>query len=305
MSEQGVVQTTSPASQSQRYIVITPVRDEAQHIERTIESMRNQTCRPIRWIIVDDGSTDGTGDIIDSETQPLRDWVTVVHRTNRGFRASGGGVVDAFYAGFDLLDSDSWQYLVKLDGDLSFKADFFERCLQQFDLTPTLGIGGGTVCAIDNHRLKVEAKGDPPFHVRGATKIYRRACWQQIAPLARTPGWDTLDEVMANRLGWRTQTFPHLLLVQHKPTGSADGRWRNALKNGKANYLTGYHPAFMLAKCVRRFLRRPLGVEAAGLLTGFLSGYWQRVPPAADVASIRYLRREQLRRLLMLPSIYG
>lgn len=288
-----------------RYAVITPVRDEAQHIVRTIESMRRQTHRAVRWIIVDDGSTDGTGAIVDRESAPLQDWVTVLHRPNRGHRANGGGVIEAFYAGFGQLADNSWDFLVKLDGDLSFDPDFFERCLAHFHMEPRLGIGGGTICEIDNGELQVEAKGDPPFHVRGATKIYRRACWQAISPLPRNPGWDTLDEVMANRLGWRTRTFPELPLVQHKPTGSADGRWRNAIKNGKANYLTGYHPAFMLAKCLRRVSRRPLGVESVGLLAGFLSGYWQRLPQVADRASIRYLRDQQLRRLLMQQSIYG
>jgi poly-beta-1,6-N-acetyl-D-glucosamine synthase len=293
------------ASGIHSYIVITPVRDEAQHIARTIDSMRKQTRLPARWIIVNDGSTDGTGAILDRETAPLRDWVTVLHRSNRGYRANGSGVVDAFYAGFEQLTDNGWDFLVKLDGDLSFESDFFERCIAHFHSEPRLGIGGGTVCAINNGQLRVEAKGDPPFHVRGATKIYRRACWQAISPLPRTAGWDTLDEVIANRLGWRTRTFAELPVVQHKPTGSADGRWRNAIKNGKANYFTGYHPAFMLAKCMRRVSRRPLGIESAGLLVGFLSGYWQRLPQVADRASIRYLRDQQLRRLLMRQSIYG
>ena len=151
-------------------------------------------------------------------------------------------------------------------------------------------------------RLRVESVGDPPFHVRGATKIYRRACWEQIAPLPCTPGWDTVDEVCANRHGWRTRSFGELAVVQHKATGSAYGCWPNAFKNGRANYLTGYHPAFMLAKCVKRVRRAPLGVEAAGLLAGFVSGYWKRLPRSTDGETVRYLRRQQVRRMLLRPS---
>jgi hypothetical protein len=151
----------------------------------------------------------------------------------------------------------------------------------------------------------VEFAGDPPFHVRGATKIYRRACWEQISPLIKAPGWDTLDEVRANYFGWTTRTFTELPAVQHKATGSADGSWRNAFKNGRANYITGYHPAFMLAKCTKRMLRRPFVVEAAGLFAGFMSGYLKRLPRLADAETIRYLRNQQVRRLLMRTSIYG
>jgi hypothetical protein len=153
--------------------------------------------------------------------------------------------------------------------------------------------------------LSEDSPGDPPFHVRGATKIYRRECWEQIAPLQQAPGWDTIDEVKANRHGWRTRTLRELHLVQHKPTGSADGRWRNWFKNGRANYITGYHPLFMLAKSAKRvFSSKPFLLESTALMAGFCSGYLRRVPQMNDRESIRYLRAEQSKRLLLRPSIY-
>lgn len=286
------------------YTIVTPVRDEVACIGRTLDAVAGQTALPLQWIIVDDGSTDGT-DIILDRFAADHSWVIVLHRGNRGFRANGGGVMDAFYAGFALVEPSQWDYLVKLDGDLSFSPDYFERCLEKFAAEPDLGIGGGTVCEDVDGALHVESVGDPPFHVRGATKIYRRSCWEQIAPLIKAPGWDTLDEVRANYFGWRTRTFPDLAVVQLKPTGSADGTWSNAVKNGRANYLTGYHPAFMLAKCAKRALRKPYFIEALGLATGFLSGYAMRLPQSADAETRRYLRQQQVRRLLMRRSIYG
>lgn len=286
------------------YVVVTPVRDEIAYIEKTIESMLQQTCQPERWVIVDDGSTDGTSALLDRYATS-RPWILVVHRANRGFRAAGNGVMDAFYEGFARVEKMDWDYIVKLDADLSFDSTYFARCFAHFDAEPDLGIGGGTVCSLEHDIALVEAASDPPFHVRGATKIYRRSCWQRITPLIVAPGWDTLDEVKANLLGWRTRTFAEIELIQHKPTGSADGRWKDAFKNGRANYLTGYHPAFMLAKCVRRLSSRPFGVESAGLLSGFLSGYLKRMKPLADGEVIRYLRGQQMRRLLLRPSIYG
>lgn len=287
-----------------RYVVITPVRDEAAHVMRTIEAVRSQTIRPVSWIVVNDGSRDATGAILDRAAAETP-WMSIVHRPDRGHRANGSGVMEAFYAGYSVLGSEAWEYLVKLDGDLSFEPDYFERAFAHFAVDSTLGIGGGTIYGMVNGAATIDSKGDPPFHVRGATKIYRRACWKVVSPLLRAPGWDTVDEVKANMLGWRTRTFPELRLLQHKPTGSADGSWRNAFKNGRANYITGYDPLFMLAKCIRRAAQRPALVTGFAMAAGFGSGYLARVPRTSDANVIRYLRQQQRRRLLLRSGIYG
>ncbi len=93
--------------------------------------------------------------------------------------------------------------------------------------------------------------------------------------------------------------------IQHKPTGGADGAWRNAFKNGRANYISGYHPAFLMAKCVKRSLDRPCCVGSIALLSGYVSGYLKRIPERPNRRSIRYLRQQQMRRLLNRPSIYA
>jgi glycosyltransferase involved in cell wall biosynthesis len=286
-----------------RYVVITPVRNEADFVNRTIDSMVGQTVLPVQWVVVDDGSTDATGDILESRARGHA-WITVVRRPDRGFRKSGGGVVEAYNDGYSVLRDDNWDFVVKLDADLSFAADYFESCLAHFSDDQKLGIGGGTVCVREEGRLKVESPGDPPFHVRGATKIYRRCCWEQIQPLVRGPGWDTIDEVRANMRGWRTRTFPDVPLIQQRATGAVDGAWANWFKNGLANYVTGYHPVFMFAKCVKRAWRRPRVVAAVALWAGFCSGYIWRQPHIADRESVRYLRQQQVRYLLMRPSIY-
>lgn len=286
------------------YVVITPVRDEADYIGETISSMARQTILPSRWVIVDDGSSDATPEIVAAAARQYS-WIADVHRPNRGFRKSGGGVIEAFYDGYSAIDRKDFDFLVKLDGDLSFDADYFEKCFDYFTGEPRLGVGGGMICKLDNGQLKEETIGDPPFHVRGATKIYRRKCWETIKPLVKAPGWDTVDEVKANMLGWTSRTFRDLRLVQHKPTGQADGLWGNWFKNGLANYVTGYHPIFMLAKCFKRTFRQPRFVTAAALGAGFCSGYIKQLPQVEDRQLIRYLRRQQLRRLSGLPSIYS
>jgi glycosyltransferase involved in cell wall biosynthesis len=286
------------------YVVITPVRNEQENLRHTIASMAEQTLRPMTWVIVNDGSSDATGEIAD-EASTRYDWIRVVHRTDRGFRKPGGGVVEAFRDGYLLVESEQWDYLVKLDGDLSFEPDFFSRALERFNEDSGLGIEGGTICGKLGDQLVAEWKGDPPFHVRGATKIYRRECWSQLGFFYPVPGWDTLDEIKANMLGWRTYSFAELKLLHHRRAGEADGAWFNWFKNGRANYISGYHPLFMLLKCASRLFRKPYGIGAAGLFSGFVSGYLKRVPQIDDTQLISYLRREQIKRLLHQSSLWG
>jgi glycosyltransferase involved in cell wall biosynthesis len=295
---------------SAKYIVISPVRNEEQYLPQTIQCMVAQTARSVCWLLVDDGSTDGTGQIID-DAATRYPWLKALHRADRGFRQAGGGVMEAFYDGYALFSTPNsqlstipWDFLVKLDGDLTFSSDYFEQCLTRFEANPTLGIGGGTICSEVGGALEVESKIDPAFHVRGATKIYRRACWEQIGGLIRAPGWDTVDEVKANMLGWTTRTFPDLKLVHHRPAGQAYGQWSNLIKNGRANYVAGYHPLFMFLKCVRRSFERPYLVEGCGLWVGFAGAYIKCLPRVADKAVIKYLRRQQMNRLFGRKSLW-
>ncbi len=277
-----------------KYVVITPVRDEEANLQFTIQCMLGQSMRPTEWVIVDDGSTDKTGSIID-EFASRHPWIRPVHRANRGFRKSGGGVVEAFNDGYRAVECVDWEFIVKFDGDLSFRPDYFEKCLARFAADPKLGIGGGAIYHMINGEETLERC--PEFHVRGATKIYRKACWEAIGGFWPAPGWDTADEIKANRLGWATRNFPELRLTHHRKTGSADGLWKGPVKNGRANYVCGYHPLFMLGKCLRRLTMKPYIVGSAALFYGFISGYLKRIPQIDDPDTIKYLRRQQLGRM--------
>jgi glycosyltransferase involved in cell wall biosynthesis len=282
---------------SVRYAIITPVRNECEFLPGAIASVVSQTIRPMEWVIVNDGSTDRTAAIIEAASAEHH-WIRPLHRPDRGFRKSGGGVMEAFHDGLHRLQAADWDFLVKLDGDLTFDADYFEKCFGRFNANPKLGIGGGLVCNDVAGQRILDSKDDPTFHVRGATKIYRHGCWDAIGGLIQTTGWDTVDELKANMLGWKTSTFPELPLIHHRKTGEADGCWRNWFKNGRANYNVGYHPLFMLGKCVKRAFRRPYGVASLALWCGFVTGYFSLAPRRADRNLIQYLRGEQLRALL-------
>jgi len=284
-----------------RYVVVSAVRDEADHLEHTIRSMVNQTIRPRQWVIVNDGSRDQTGEIIDRWAAE-HSWILPVHRADRGRREPGTGVVEAFYDGYNQLVSDDWDYVVKLDGDLGFEPDYFEKCFAEFDAEPKLGIGGGVICHDRDGVLEVE--GNPRFHVRGANKMYRRATWEGIGGLFKAPGWDTIDEVKANMLGWSTKSFPELKVRHYRFTGAAKGPWSNAIKNGRGSYIAGYHPLFMLVKCVKHIAEWPFFVNAAGLAYGYVSCYFQGTPQISDQRLIEYIRAQQMRRLLFRRSVW-
>lgn len=288
-------------TQSVKYVIVTPVRDEEKHVEATIESVTRQTILPTEWVIVDDGSSDKTGTIIDQYSARLQ-WIRAIHRPDRGLRKSGGGVIEAFYAGFGALHCNDWEFIVKLDGDLTFSPDYFDKCLERFSRDAELGIGGGGIHHSIGGKSKLEV--NPRFHVRGATKIYRRPCWEAIGGLWAASGWDTIDELKANMLGWRTYSFEDIPLLHHRLTGSADGLVRDRVKHGVACYASGYHPLFVAASCLWRLIQKPYIVGSAAICFGFLKGYLADLPRVNDTRLIHYVRTQQLRRLCGLETIW-
>lgn len=275
------------------YCIITPVRDEEELIGHTIEAVAAQTIRPAEWIIVDDGSSDRTLAVVEQYARKYP-WIRPARRENRGFRSTGGGI-EAFLFGFDLLQTKNWEFLVNLDGDLTFAPHYFEKCFVYFRKNPDLGIGGGTIYNKIGDQLYLEKCADS--HVRGATKIYRRQCWNSLGGMLRGLGWDTVDEVKAQMRGWSTYAFPDLQIIQQRATGSALGRWADAVKNGHSDYIVGYHPLFFAAKCARRMFRPPYLLTGLALAYGFSRSYLRRAPRVNDTEFVRYLRGQQLKRL--------
>lgn len=284
-----------------KYAIITAVRDEAKYIGSTIHCVAQQRVRPTEWIIVDDGSKDNTGLIIDRYASRYP-WIRATHRMDRGFRKSGSGVIEAFHDGYNLLSSPDWDFIVKLDGDLSFDDDYFEKLFARFQANPKLGIVGGSVYHIVNGAPHIEE--GPHFHVRGATKVYRRECWEAIGGLREAPGWDIVDEVHANMLGWMTESVPDIHVIHHRFTGTAEGLWKDMVKGGRACHFSGYHPLFMIAKCIYRLTRPPYVIGALGMIWGFLTGYLKRLPRVDNPPLIRYLREQQFNYLIGRETIW-
>jgi glycosyltransferase involved in cell wall biosynthesis len=267
----------------------------------TIASMVQQTVLPEVWVIVNDGSTDRTGEVIDEAARQYP-WIRAVHRADRGYRKWGAGIIEAFYAGFNILTTRDWDFMCKLDGDLSFEPTYFEEAIKKFELNPRIGVGGGVLYHYKNGVRVMER--NPMFHVRGGVKIFRRSCWEAIGGLWVGPGSDTVDEVKANMLGWATMCFPDLQLQHHRPTGASWGRWGGLVKDGKIDYVYGSHPLFLAAKVILRLVRRPYVTGSVALLYGYVTAYLQRTQQVDDPELIRYLRRQQLARLMGRETIW-
>jgi len=277
-----------------RYVVVTPARDEEETLPFTIESMRKQNIQPTRWIIVDDGSTDRTLEIA-REAEAEIPWLEVVTRKNRGHRALGGGVVDTFDEGFEALNGIEWDFVVKLDADLSFEQDYFERLIVLFDEQPRLGMASGKTYLMTDGEKSIEWCHDE--HVRGPAKMYRRECYEEIGGLVAVRGWDMIDETRAQMGGWTTRSYTEIELIHHRPI---DGRQSNVLQSrydmGKLYHFLGYHPLYHLARSVRSAVQDfPILVGGIALLAGYIVA-WASGRERYDEAYCQFVGKKQMER---------
>jgi len=288
---------------SRRYAIVSPVRNEARFIRRTLESVTGQSERPARWVIVDDGSTDETVAII-GEFTASADYIRLLPHAGDDAekpadRLLWAAEAVAFNAGLREVDLETVQYIVKLDGDLAFGPDYFATLMDEFEKDPSLGMAGGYCYQVDDGVRRKE--WNPESHVRGPTKMYRTECFRDVGGIPTVYAWDALDEIKAQMAGWRTRSFP--LVVEHlKPTGTVGGLVRARVRQGIGAYLLGYHPLFLLARGARLALARPRVIGGAAFLAGYVQASFQRPERIVDADTVAYLRRQQLRRLRGLRS---
>jgi len=284
---------------SRRYIAITPARDEERFLPDMVDSMVRQTVLPAKWILIDDGSTDRTGQIIDAAAARYP-WIEPIHLAGRTKRAPGGESVIMRF-----LPRHLWRefdYVVRFDADLLFDRDYIERLIVEFEKDPRLGIVSG--CLIEPRRGRWELNVLPSFHTRGPSKVYSTRCFEAIGGLEAGEGWDTIDEVKAIMCGFTTRNFRHITAYHRRTTGSARGMWRGRFGQGRAAYYVGYSHLFAMARAVRQLFDSPPLVGSIMFLAGFYCGYVLGRPQVADRDLIRFVRRQQIRRLTFRDSVW-
>jgi glycosyltransferase involved in cell wall biosynthesis len=276
-----------------RYVVITPTRDEERTVGTTLRSMIAQTVRPLRWVIVNDGSTDRTREIV-AGYLAANPWIRLVDRADRGFRALGGGVVQAFNEGLAQA-GDDWDFVVKLDADLAFAPDYFERMLRHFEQNPKLGMASGKTFLLRDGVKTLEWCHDE--HVRGPAKMYARACFEAIGGLEAVRGWDMIDETKAQMAGFETRSFVEDELIHLRPI---DGRQPHVLRSryemGRLYWYLGYHWLYHLVRSARSVVQdypRPLG--GLMLLAGYAAAALARAP-RYDPRYVAFVQARQRRR---------
>ncbi|MEO1722654.1 MAG: glycosyltransferase [Pseudomonadota bacterium] len=280
------------------YVLISPCRNEAAYMRRTLDSVLAQSVPPARWIVVDDGSTDETPRIL-ADYAARYPCLRIVKKADRGHRAVGPGVVEAFYAGHAAVDAP-YPYLCKLDLDLDLPLRYFETLIERMEAEPRLGTcSGKPYMRLPSGRLVSEKCGDEMSV--GMTKFYRRDCFEQIGGFVRGVMWDAIDCHKARQLGWIAQSWDEeALRFEHlRPMGSSQqsihtGRRRH----GAGQWFMGSDPLYYFATCLFRMTHPPYVTGGLSMARGFIEAWLKRAPQIDDAELRRFIRRYQRRALI-------
>jgi glycosyltransferase involved in cell wall biosynthesis len=278
-----------------KYIVISPAKDESQYIERTILSVLGQTVLPKVWVIVDDGSRDRTLQIVQHYAQQY-EWIVPVIVRRGEDRRPGSAEIRAFYVGYAHVCDEEYDYLIKLDTDIEFSPDYFERIFSEFEKDPLLGIASGAYVEAPSGVIGLVKM--PAYHASGATKVIRRECFLDIGGFPSSPGWDTADEIKAQARGWRTRHFADIRFLHLRPEGSAIGMLRTCFDHGRMYHACGGGVPFFIVKGIRRIaFGQPFLVGGIALFCGYVYAVINRQPmlvSKTEARSYRKLLNEQL-----------
>ena len=267
-------------------------------MRRTLDSIIAQTERPTRWLIVDDGSTDDSPKIL-AEYAAQHDWITVIRRENRGHRAVGPGVIEAFYAGLETVNLDDYAYLCKLDLDLNLPPRYFEILMDRMQENPRIGTCSGKAYFRNSQGQMVSENIGDEMSL-GMTKFYSVVCFRQIGGFVREVMWDGIDCHKARMLGWTPVSWddPELRFEHLRPMGSSQqGIYTGRRRHGFGQYYMGTHPLFMIASAINRMRQPPYLLGGLAMLQGYFSAMLRRAPRHVDADLVTFIRAYQLQAL--------
>jgi glycosyltransferase involved in cell wall biosynthesis len=283
---------------TRRYVLVTPCRDEAAFLQKTIESVGAQTVLPKKWIIVDDGSTDQTPEIL-ALAQKQYPFIEVIRREDRGRRSVGPGVVDAFYAGLAGANLDDYDFVCKLDGDLEFRPRYFERLMEIFETDPVLGnLSGKLYLRYGSKEVEERLRDDNAI---GPAKFYRVRCFRDIGGFVRQVSWDGIDGQMCRMRGWVPASMREddLRVIHLRRMGSSEKSfWEGRLRWGRGKYFMGSRWYYVFAVAFYRMFEKPYITSGVGILLGYLRASWRRELRYDNKDYLRFLRRYELESLL-------
>jgi glycosyltransferase involved in cell wall biosynthesis len=278
------------------YVVITPARNEAQFIELTLKSLVAQTVKPIAWVIVSDGSTDGTDEIVKKYVADFP-WIELLRMPERRERHFAGKV-HAFNAGYDRIKGLDFDVVVSLDADISFDGDYFSFLLQKLSEDSELGLVGTPfkeedTPVYDYRYVSIE-------HVSGACQVFRRQCFEDIGGYVPVKGGciDHIAVITSRMKGWKTRTFTDRVCFHHRQMGTAQqGVFKSRFKNGAKDYSIGNHPLWELFRSAYQTTRKPYLIGGLAVLSGYLWSTITRAPRPVSRELVKFYRAEQMHRL--------
>ena len=263
---------------NRRIVIVAPVRDESQYLQGTIDSIVSQKLKPVEWILVDDGSTDNTFAIAKKASEKYP-WIRVVQRKDRGVRAVGPGVVNAFYFGYDQIQTIDYDYICKMDGDIEIGPDYFSTLVAYFEKDPYLGSASGKHFIEETDGLVEERTSDEM--VAGMVNFYRRECFEAIGGFVRQVHWDGIAYHQARIAGWRTRSIrnPKLNIIHKRQMGSSHrGIWHGRMRWGRGQYFMGTHPFYILPMGCYRMLEKPFIIGGLGIIAGYFKAMKENMP---------------------------
>ncbi len=278
------------------YVLVTPARNEEQFLESTIQSVVAQTWRPLKWIIVSDGSTDRTDEIV-SRYAVAHDWIELLRMPERKERHFAGKAF-AFNAGKARLDGLPYEVIANLDADITFEKDYFQFLLGKLAVDPLLGIVGTPY--VEKSGETFDYKFTSIDHVSGACQVFRRECYEAIGGYApvKVGTIDCIAVITARMMGWKTRTFTSKVSHHHRKVGTAQrGLLKANFYTGVMDYAMGNHPFWQLFRTLYQTTRRPFVVRGLALGAGYLWALLRRGERPVSAEFIRFHRREQMGRL--------
>ena len=278
------------------YVLITPARNEARFIELTLKSVTSQTILPLKWVIVSDGSTDGTDEIV-AQYAALNPWIELLRMPERSERHFAGKA-RAFEAGYERVKAMQFDAVGSVDADASFEEDFFAFLLGKLAEDARLGLTGTAF------RETTGAKYDYRFvsieHVTGICQLFRRQCYEDIGGYVAAKGGaiDRIANIAARMKGWKTRTFTEKMYFHHRRMSTAQqGILKARFKDGAKDYAVGSHPLWELFRTTYQMTKPPFLIGGLCLLLGYAWSYVRGVQRPVPEEMARYTRQEQMQRL--------
>ena len=278
------------------YVLITPARNEEVLIEKVIQSVIGQTASPLKWVIVNDGSTDTTASIVGRYLAKY-EWMELVdlpaHR-DRSFAAK----VHAFNAGFERVRNLEYKVIGNLDSDVSFDGDYFEFLLDKFKEDASLGVAG-TIFREDGYSTATDSF-EGQNHVAGGCQLFRRRCFEEIGGYIpnRAGGIDWIAVTTARMMGWKTRSFREKLFFHHRKLGTAErSPLTSAFSYGEKDYYLGNHPLWEIFRALYRATNKPYLLEGIALYSGYLSAFVRQMERPISDELLRFHRKEEMLKL--------